>query len=148
MVDRLSDVFAIPSEVETTSVFSRSRGLGAHSQRAHASSQVAHRLHHHHPSRERWHHPRGRSTYGHQLFVAPPPRSYVFTLLNEDHSPVWRRWAECSGFYIHMLEAESVPLLRRHHTLARESRANRRSPGAFLYAPPTTKAKADGAPLR
>ena len=148
MVDRLPDVFAIPSEVETTSVFSLSRGLAAHSQRAHASGQVAH--HASPPSIQGAMASPAWSIFVRppQLFVAPPPRSYVFTLLNEDHSPVWRRWAECSGFHINMLETESVPLLRRHHTLTRESRANRRSPRAFLSAPPTTKAKADGAPLR
>ena len=33
-------------------------------------------------------------------YIAPLPRSYVFTLLHEDHSPVWRRWAECLGFNV------------------------------------------------
>ena len=44
--------------------------------------------------------------------------------------------------------SKRVLLLRRHHTLTRESRAYRRSPRAFLSTPPTTKAKVDGALLR
>ena len=43
-----------------------------------------------------------------QLFVAPSPRSYVFTLLNEVRSPVWQRWVECSEFSVHTRFSESV----------------------------------------
>ena len=51
--------------------------------------------------------------------------------------------SNCSRFHILMLEAESVPVLWRHHTSTRESRATRRSPRVFLSARPTTKSTAD-----
>ena len=53
-----------------------------------------------------------------QLFVAPLPRSFVFILLNKDHSPVWRRWAECSGF-----EAPPNPEHEKHELVSPSSPA-------------------------
>ena len=69
-----------------------------------------------------------------QLFVAPSPRSFVFNLLNKDHSPVWRRWAECSGFSPYRRRREHSPTPGMH-TCVRESRANQRSPRVSLPPP-------------
>ena len=69
-----------------------------------------------------------------QLFVASSPRSFVFTLLNKDHSPVWRRWAECSGFNLYPRRREHSPTPATH-TCVRESRANQRSPRVSLPPP-------------
>ena len=78
-----------------------------------------------------------------QLFVAPSPRSYVFTLQNKDHSPVWRRWAECLEFNSTTdAESSSTPA----HTCVREpchSALSTRLP----TTPPTTR-HADGTSQR
>ena len=55
-----------------------------------------------------------------RLSAAPSPRSYASTLLNRICSPIRRRWAECAGFHALLHDAESVPLLRWHHSLTRE----------------------------
>ena len=69
-----------------------------------------------------------------QLFVAPSPRSLVFIMLNKDHSPVWRRWAECSGFNLYPRRREHSPTPATH-TCVRESCANQRSPRVSLRSP-------------
>ena len=73
-------------------------------------------------------------------------RRWLFTFIRMA-SQMSPRKRMCSRFHLLTLEAESVPLLRRH-TGTRESRATRRSPRVFLSAPPTSKSTADGAPLR
>ena len=73
-----------------------------------------------------------------QLFVAPSPRSYDFTLLNKDHSPVWRRWAECSGFNLYRRRREHSPTPATH-TCVRERAVPISAFHRISTAPPTTR---------
>ena len=109
MVFRVLDIPAITPEVEATASSSSSKWPRAHKEWAYSTSKVAHRTHHSHPSRAMASPAWSICARPPPRYVAPSPRSYVFTLLHEDHSPIWRRWAECLGLNV----------MPRQHELAR-----------------------------
>ena len=148
MVIGVSHCSSGPSKVEATAGFRGDGRSRAHKEWAHSASQVAAGPCHRHSSRKRWHHPHGRSAQGHHDSSPPhrqgrtPPPCWIGSVHRFDeggrnvqdstHSYTTLRASPYSDGIIH----------------SRESRTTQRSPRVFLSAPPTTKARADGAPLR